>query len=112
MKSLLEKISWKTRNLNFKFRFLDIYLHDENGTWGFEFFTIQYNFKAYSLLAFLCRLPNKTHVQKFVIDDWDFFFLERPLFNIWQKLNERITWGFKLSKIETLKYQLLNLIFK
>ena len=70
MKSLLERISWLTRRWNFKFRLFDLYLHDEHGTWGFELFTIQYNFNAYSALAILVRLPNKTTVQEFTVDDF------------------------------------------
>lgn len=112
MKSILEKISWKTRNLNLKFRFLDIYLHDEHESWGFEFFTIQYNFKAYSMLAILFRLPNKTTVQKFIIDDWDVLFLERFLYKRWETLNDRDFWGKSLSFIELIQYKILNTLFK
>ena len=112
MKAILEKISWKTRNLNFKFRLLDIYLHDEHGSWGFEFFTIQYNFKVYSFLAFLFRLPNKTTVQEFIIDDWDFLFLERFLYKEWEKLDSIKSWGRSYSKLEKFKYNILSKIFK
>jgi hypothetical protein len=112
MKSVLEKISWKTRNLNFKFRFLDVYLHDEHETWGFEFFTIQYNFKVYSLLAFLFRLPNKTHVYKFTIDDWDFLFLERFLYKEWETLDHANLWSRPFTITQKIKYKLLNKIYR
>jgi hypothetical protein len=85
-------------------------LHDEFGSWGFEFFTIQYDFKAYSALALLIRLPNKTTVQKFTIDDWDFLFLERPLFKLWERLDDIDTWERDLTKLEKFTLKVLSKI--
>jgi hypothetical protein len=112
MGEFLEKISWLTRRWNFKFRLFDLYLHDEFDAWGFEFFTIQYDYRAYSALALLVRLPNKTTVKEFVIDDWDFLFLERPLFKLWERLDDKKTWGGDLSKVEKLILRILNKIIK
>jgi hypothetical protein len=111
MKNLFEKISWKTRSLSLKFRLLDISLRDETDAWGFEFFTIQYKLKAYSALAILIRLPNKTTVKELTVDDWDFLFMERFLYKTWDDLEERKLWGSDLSKIEKIKLRLLNKIF-
>jgi len=112
MKSFLEKISWLTRKWNFKFRLFDLYLHDEHDAWGFEFFTVQYNFRAYSALALLVRLPNKTTVQEFTIDDWDFLFLERPIFKLWESLDDRNLWGGNLNRFEKFTLRILNKIVK
>jgi hypothetical protein len=112
MNSILEKISWCTRKWNFKFRLFDLYLHDEFGSWGFEFFTIQYNFTAYSALAFLVRLPNKTTVQRFTIDDWDFLFIERLLYRWWEKLHDASIWSNNLNRAEKLILKILNKIVK
>jgi hypothetical protein len=112
MKSFLEKISWLTRKWNFRIRLFDLYLHDEHNAWGFEFFTIQYNFHAYSALALLFRLPNKTTVQEFTVDDWDFLFLERPLWNWWAKLDDRNLWNRNLNRFEKFALKILNKIVK
>jgi hypothetical protein len=112
MKRLLEKISWKTRKLSLKVRFLDISLRDETDAWGFEFFTIQYKLKAYSALTILIRLPNKTTVKELTIDDWDFLFMGRFLYSTWHDLEEKQIWGSNLSKIEKIKYKLLSKLFR
>jgi hypothetical protein len=112
MKSFLEKISWLTRRWNFKFRLFDLYLHDEFGSWGFEFFTIQYNYRAYSALALLVRLPNKTTVQELTIDDWDFLFLERPLWNWRADLDDKDLWNRDLNRFEKLALRILNKLVK
>lgn len=112
MNSILEKISWYTRKWNFKFRLFDLCLRDEFGSWGFEFFTIQYNFTAYSALAIMVRLPNKTSIPKFTIDDWDFLFLERLLYKRWERLHDADIWNAKLNKFDKLTLKILNKIVK
>jgi len=112
MKSFLEKVSWLTRRWNFKFRLFDLYLHDEFSTWGFEFFTIQYKHQVYSALAIMFRLPNKTNIKELTIDDWDFLFLERPLYKIWERLDDRKLWGGKLTRYENIILNILNKIVK
>lgn len=111
MKKILEKISWALRKLKLKFKLFNLYLHDENDTYGFEFFTIQYNFKSYSALALMFRLPNKTTVNRLVVDDWDFLFIERFLYNEWETLDDRIMWSRKITGFEMVKYKLLNKIY-
>lgn len=112
MGEFLEKISWLTRRWNFKFRLFDLYLHDEFSAWGFELFTIQYNYQAYSALAILFRLPNKTTVKEFTIDDWDFLFLERFMWKTWERLDEKKLWGGKLTRLEKITLTILNKIIK
>lgn len=111
-KTLLEKISWKTRRWNFKFHLLNLYLHDGDESWGFNFFTFCVNFRFYSLLSFEFRLPNKTTVKRFVIDDWDFFFIKRPLWNRYDDLSERKLWGSQLTNWEKFQIRILERIFK
>jgi hypothetical protein len=112
MKSFLEKLSWHTRKLNFKFRLFDLYLHDEFGSWGFEFFTIQYNFTAYSALAIMFRLPNKTTVQRLTVDDWDFLFSERFLNDKHERLRDKQLWNGSLNSRERFILKILNNIIK
>lgn len=112
MKRLLERISWLTHRWSFKFKIFELYLHDERETWGFEFFTIEHNYRVYSALAFLFRLPNKTNVREFTIDDWDFLFLERSAWKLWERLDDRRTWGGKLTRFESFLLNLLDKIVK
>lgn len=112
MKGILERISLLTRRWNFKLRIFDLYLHDEFGSWGFEFFTIQYKYQAYSALAIMFRLPNKTNVSEFTLDDWDFLFIARPLWNLWERLSDRKLWGSKLTRFENIMLTVLNKIVK
>lgn len=111
MNSLLEKTSFLTRRWNFKFKLFDLYLRDEFDTWGFEFFTVQYKYQAYSALAIMFRLPNKTKVKVLTIDDWDFLFLERPLFKTWESLTRKL-WSDRLTRFEEIMLNVLNKIIK
>lgn len=111
MRKLLEKISWKTRRWNYKFTLLNLHLHDHEGTWGFNLCTFYINFRTYSLLSIEVRLPNLTHVRKFVVDDWDFLYLSRPLYTKYDKLTDRALYGSKLSKGEQIFIKLCNKVF-
>jgi len=110
IQKLLEKISWETRRWNVTFHFLDLYLHDQDGTWGFNLASFKINFHIYCLLSFEFRLPNKTHVKKFVVDHWDFFYLRHFLWNHLEYLEDKKTW-VGLGKIENFQYKLLEKIF-
>lgn len=109
MKNILKKISYLVSEWNFKFRLFDLYFHDENCLWGFEFFTIQYDFKVYSALALIIKLPNENH-DSIVIEDWDILFIERLLYNRWIKLN-KLQETNKLNKLNGITYIILNKIF-
>jgi len=111
-KTFLEKISWKTRRWNFKFHLLNLYLHDGDESWGFNFFTFNVNFRFYSLLSFEFRLPNKTSVKRFTIDEWDFLFLYYPLWNRYDDFSERKLWGSNLTRWEQFQLDLLGRLFK
>lgn len=95
MKKLLQKISWKTTRLNLKIKVLDILLHDHQEAWGFNLFCITHNFRDYSLLRFEFRLPNGTHIRKFTVDYWDFMFISRFLWKIYDELSDRYLWSFR-----------------
>jgi hypothetical protein len=109
---ILEKISWRTRRWNIKFHLLNLYFHDGDESWGFNFFTFCANFKFYSLLSFEFRLPNKTTVKRFTVDDWDFLFLYNPLWNRCDDLSERKLWGSRLTRWEQFQLSVLDTIFK
>lgn len=109
---LLEKISWKTRKWNLKFHLFNLYLHDHDGSWGFNLLAFNYNFQFYSLLSFEFRLPDKTTVRKFTVNDWDFLWLYNPLWEIYDDLSESKLWGAKLSCWDKFRLSILDNIFK
>ena len=112
MNSILEKISWWTRKWNYSFDLLQIDLRDNHGSWGFKVFNFKANFYDHSLLAFYFRLPNKTTVKKFHIDHIDLFYLNRPLYKVYDKLNDRELWMPKsFSKLDKIKLAILDKIF-
>jgi hypothetical protein len=111
-KKLLEKISWRTRRWNIKFNLLNIHLHNEDESWGFNFFTFNINFRFYSLLSFEFRLPNKTTIKGFTVDDWDLLFLYNALWKKYNNLSERKLWGLKVSWLEKIQLGILERIFK
>lgn len=111
IQNLLEKISWKTRRWNFKFQLLNLYLHDGDSTWGFNLASFVVNYHLYSLLSLEFRLPNKTNVNRFVVDHWDFFYLRSLLWNILEDLEERKMW-VGLTKIEKIKYKFISKLFR
>ena len=113
MKKLLENISWRTRKWNIQFELLSLNLHNKDGAWGFKFITFTYSWRDYSLLSFNFRLPNKTNIQEFTIDEWDILFLNYQLWKIYDKLDDRHTWNKRsLNNIEKIKLNILNKIFK
>jgi len=110
--NILEKISWKTRKWNFSFDLLQIDLHDNQSSWGFKLLNFSVNYYDYSLLAFFFRLPNKTMVKRFTIDHWDFLYLHRPLYKVYDKLNDRELWSpNSFTTIDTIKLKILDLLF-
>ena len=112
MKKILEKISWLTHRWNYKIQLCNIYLHDNHGSWGFSLLTLQKNFVDYSLLAFSFRLPNKTHVQQFTIDDWDILYTSRYLWKMYDTLSDRKMWsGNRLSRWDRFRLNLLSKLF-
>jgi hypothetical protein len=109
MKKALEKISWATRKWNYEFELFSLQLHDQP---GFNLFTIHISLKDYSLLAFKFRLPNKTNVKSFVIDDWDILFIHNYLWKQYDDLSDNKLWGVKLTWWGNTKLYFLNKLFK
>jgi len=110
--SILEKISWKTHKWNYSFDLLQIDLHDNQESWGFKFFNCKVNFYDHSLLAFYFRLPNKTTVKVLAIDHWDFLYLNRPLYKVYDNLNDRELWNpTSFTTIDKLKLKILDKLF-
>jgi hypothetical protein len=110
MKSILERIAWLTRRWNIQFHLLDIYLHDHDGTWGINIAEFRVNFTQYSLFRFECRLPNKTHVQKFVVDSWDLLYMSQFLWKRRNDLADRQMWSRNLTLSERIQLYILDKI--
>tara|TARA_B100001093_G_scaffold341800_1_gene326589 strand:- start:10125 stop:10472 length:348 start_codon:yes stop_codon:yes gene_type:complete len=109
---ILEKISWKTHKWNYSFDLLQIDLHDNQESWGFKFFNLSINYYDHALLAFYFRLPNKTTVKRFSIDHMDFLFLNRPLYKVYDRLNDRELWNPEtITTLDKIKIKILNKIF-
>jgi hypothetical protein len=113
MKKLLQKIAWKTRRLNLTVSLLNLYLHDHEGTWGFDVFSIEKDFHSYSLLRFECRFPNGTHVRKFTVDNWDILFISRFLWKEYDKLSDHYLWArHDATGWDKFKLNVLGKLFK
>jgi len=113
MRGLLEKVSWKTRKLNLQFQLFTVYLHDQNGTWGFRFVTFNRKLRDHSLLGLEFRLPNKTTVKYITVDDWDFFFLGYRFWKIYDNLEDQRMWNPReMGRIDTLKLNILSKVFR
>lgn len=106
--SFLEKISWKTRRWNYEFSLLNLHLHDSQEAWGFSFFEFKNNFVSYSLLGVMFRLPNKTTVKRFTIDDWDLLFMSYYLSKRREDLADKKLWNRNLTKWESIQLSILD----
>tara|TARA_R110002153_G_scaffold1691_1_gene8644 strand:- start:950 stop:1288 length:339 start_codon:yes stop_codon:yes gene_type:complete len=112
MKKLLTRISWLTRRWNLSVNILSLYLHDGDNSWGFKLFEVKHNFYSYTLLGLDFRLPNGAEVKYFVVDDFDIFFLNRPL-NRWaREYDDDKMWSGNGTKWGDIKYKIITTIFK
>ena len=112
MKRLLERISWLTRKWQYKFELFNLLLHSDHGSWGFRLFTLNFNHREHSLLAFEFRLPNKTNVKQFTIDDWDILFLKYFIWKRLDDLSESIMWRGQYDTITKWEKIQLNIYKK
>ena len=112
MKTLLQKIAWRTRRWNLKFNLLDVFLHDGDGCWGFSFCEVVKDYTPYALLSIEFRLPNGGNVKEFTIDNWDFLYLSTPLFKWSSDMDERILWGHKPTTLQKIALSITNKLFK
>jgi hypothetical protein len=109
---LLNKISWITRRWNYKFQLLNVYLHDGNESWGIDIATFIINHRASSLFSIMLRFPNLTTVKKLTIDEFDIFYLRKPLYDDYDNLSDSKLWGSKLTKFQIFRLSILEKIFK
>jgi hypothetical protein len=109
---LLNKISWMTRRWNYRFQLFNVYLHDENGSWGIDVATFIIDHRASSLFSIMMRLPNFTTIRRLTIDEFDIFYLRRPLYNQYDDLSDAKLWGAKLTKFQTFRLNILEKLFK
>ena len=109
MRTLLEKISWKTRRWNIGFTLFRL-MHTSNII-EIDLCSFLINLKYYSLLSFHFRLPNKTNVKEFVIDRWDIFFTYTFLYKRWESLDDKNIWNKNSMNIwDKLQLKILNKI--
>jgi hypothetical protein len=97
---LLQKISWATRKWNFKFNFLEVYLHDGDDCWGFSLCEVIKDYRTYSLLAIEFKLPDAEKQTKVRLINWDIFYISTHLHNWYINIIDNISWGYKPNKIE------------
>ena len=113
MKKILQKISWKTRRVNLKIELFNLYLHDNQGTWGFDVLDINLNFRSYSLLRFEFRLPNGANVRRFTVDNWDILFMSRFLWKEYDNLSDHYLWsGSDPEGWDKIKLTILEKLFR
>jgi hypothetical protein len=108
----LEKVSWKLHRVSFKVSLFTIGYYGDSSSFNFRFFTVLNKLHESSLLAFAFRLPNKTHVKRFVVDHWDFLFLRRPLYKKYESLIDKELWSVRgFTKTEEFTRKVLSKLF-
>ena len=114
MSKILKRISWLTRRWNLSVNILSLYLHDGDNSWGFRLFEVKNKFYSYTLLGLDFRLPNGAEVKYFVVDNFDIFFLNRPLTKWATKYDDDKMWSYNNqgTPINELKYKIITTIFK
>ena len=111
MNKILRKIEWRLRRVNLKFTLLDLYLHDGDACIGFNFCEITKDYRAYSLLAFEFRLPNGADRKVLSVSNWDFLFLNIPIWRWVSDADEREMWT-GLNKWDSFWYKILNKLYR
>ena len=114
MGKILRRISWLTRRWNLEIDVLKLYLHDRDNSWGFRLVEVRYKYYSYTLLGIDFRLPNGADVKYFVVDNFDIFFLNKPLnkWASWYDENKMWSGERKGTFIDELKYKIITTIFK
>lgn len=108
----LEKVSWKLRRKNFRLVVFSSGYHGGTSSGHFIFLGFVNNYKESSLLSWSFRLPNKTHVQRFVTDSWDFLYLRNYLYGIYENLIDKDLWvPNRFTKIDRIKLKVLSKLF-
>ena len=112
LNKFLEKVSWKLHRVSFKVSLFTIGYYGDSSSFNFRFFTVLNKLRESSLLAFSFRLPNKTHVKRFVVDHWDFLFLRHSLYKKFERLIDKELWTKRgLTKMDRLKMRILRKFF-
>ena len=111
IKKVLEEISWRTHQWNFKYSSFELLLNQGGSTWGLKICVFTINYREYALLSFESRLPNKTSVRKFKVDHWDILFLRNWLWEMYDDLSDRDLWSKNLSTWESTKLSILDKLF-
>jgi hypothetical protein len=112
LNKFLEKVSWKLHRVSFKVSLFTIGYYGDSSAFNFRFFTVLNKLQEGSLFAFSCRLPNKTHVKRFVVDHWDFLFLRHFLYKKFERLIDKELWTRRgLTKTEVFTRKVLSKLF-
>ena len=111
MSKILQKIEWRLRRVNLKFKLLDLYLHDGDACIGFSFCEITKDYRAYSFLAFEFRLPNGADRKVTSVSNWDFLFLNTPIWEWISDASEREMWT-GLNKWDSFWYKILSKLYR
>ena len=108
---ILQKISWKARNLHFTFSPLIIYINSNWEGWGFDLLTISKNINNYSLLKLNWHLPNGADKKLKITGD--FLFLRTTLLKKLENLLETELWSSsRMTKFDKLKLTILKVILE
>jgi hypothetical protein len=108
----LEKVSWKLHRVSFKVSLFTIGYYGDSSAFNFRVFTILNKLHESSLLSFSFRLPNKTYVNRFVVDHWDFLFLRHPLYKKYESLIDKEFWSVRgINKTEEFTRRVLSKLF-
>ena len=109
---IMEKISWKLHRLNFKFIMCSFSYDGSNSSFDFTLFGFVKDFTKSSLLAWSFRLPNKTHVRRFVTDRWDFLFMRNFLYEKYDSLIDKEIWSRdRMTRWDKIKLKVLTKLF-
>jgi hypothetical protein len=108
----LEKVSWKLHRKNFRLVVFSAGYHGGTSSGHFIFLGFVDHYKESSLLSWSFRLPNKTHVSRFITDSWDFLYLRNYLYNRYESLIDKELWTLnRMTKMDRIKLKVLSKLF-
>jgi hypothetical protein len=112
MNKFLEKLSWKLHKVNFRLVIFSTGYHGGTSSGNFMLLGFVNHYKESSLLSWSFRLPNKTHVSKFVIDSWDFLYLRNYFYDRYESLLDKELWNrSRITKMDRIKLKVLSKLF-
>lgn len=112
LQNMLSKAGWKTRRWDWKFELATIRLgHQEE--FGFRCFTIQYQYREYSLFSFFFSFPNRTTRQVATVEEWDILWSHHAMWRWYDRTTDSLMWsGNAPDKWTTVRLWVLNRLFR